>query len=217
MIKFETRSSDNPTNHDITQLQRKKFMTPVSFATVLKVLKSQRSRRHSRTSGWTGKAIRFADKTSGGEWFQMIVEVDDLLGGVLLPRHTHGRLELVPEGGLTPAEAAARLVHFGDRYWRDCDVCFEKIYALTCMEPTPVFLSAVSMNECEHSFQNIVFDGTKTIVIDGLHRLVSWALNRKNGLRMKAVPVFIAGHISCCFPSASRPRCGEIPPDVAGR
>ncbi|MBN2029594.1 hypothetical protein JW824_05060 [bacterium] len=72
--------------------------------------------------------------------------------------------------------------------------CFDKINALRDKKPTPIFLSAVSLKHCNRAYEQVIFDGTQLVVIDGLHRLVGWALHLNDDIEFGSVPVttFIA-------------------------
>ena len=110
-----------------------------------------------------------------GSWKLVLLSPDEVRS-VVLPWHLSegGEIMLVPQSGLTVAQAAEALRQTTGGYEQASPVCWRKISRMRTAPMTPVFLSTAAIDAEDYA-------GLKTraglIHLDGLHRLVSWELH----------------------------------------
>jgi Family of unknown function (DUF6309) len=110
-----------------------------------------------------------------GRWGKVVLNRSDVRS-IILPWHVSegGGIALVPQFGLTVAQAAAKLLPMTDRYAAESPVCWTKLLRACTAPLSAVFLSTKAIDVPDYE-QLQTAEGL--VHLDGLHRLVSWELN----------------------------------------
>jgi hypothetical protein len=125
---------------------------------------------------YTADQLRTADKEVGGRWTLATLSREDTLN-IMLPTHRHPAEnpdELIPKPGLTVSVAAGRVRELT----RETGLCWENIH----------FHKALDFSQ-NHVFLKFENGGLKHL--DGLHRLLAWAVFDKK----EEVLAYVAGVI----------------------
>ena len=153
---------------------------PVDFGDVVRAWSAARD--PGLGSGpWTLRMLQAADRQFGGQWLDLQVRADALLG-VVLPRHAgepcHGdRRELVPAGGLTVDAAAEGLRAWDEAARAESRECWRRLdYATT--EPFSRVILATGPLKDHPDYVDLP-PGPGMFHLDGFHRLLGWALARR--------------------------------------
>ncbi|MFJ2674117.1 DUF6309 family protein [Streptomyces sp. NPDC087525] len=157
-----------------------RVIAAVPFASVLDTFARAHplDRAHeANTNDEAEEHIRNAE-LSLGSWRRVLLDRDDLLR-VVLPWHLGegGERELIPQSGLTVAEAVVRLDAVtrpdaaGGAYARTNPVCARKLAGLAAAPFTPLFLSTRAVPGIDYAGL-VVREGL--IHLDGLHRALAW-------------------------------------------
>jgi hypothetical protein len=157
---------------------------------------------HPLAEGSNGPAfwnLEEANRQFEGRWVYRTLTPQETLGAVL-SHHDHWREEsevkLVPNSGLTVVEAVSRYRTLMN-YQGTNPLCWQTLEFVKLLR-NDVYLSTSPLNTPD--FQPLHrFSPNHLIVLDGLHRLISWRLDQEKGQPgLKEIPVhaFIAGEVS---------------------
>lgn len=164
------------------------------------------------TSPWSWRVLLQADQAARGQWYRVELEQWECLHRIVLPRHCHGQLQLVPPEGSTASEAAAFLLRHEAEYRRWNPDCYLKISQVGPRDPAPILLMNRGVAEVvkrqERCYEGLVCKPGRVVHLDGLHRLVAWAIGNvreESGLGLRRVTAYIAGLPPFEWLSAARP------------
>ncbi len=131
---------------------------------------------------WPLGALGVAN-TQFGEWTKVILSPEDL-GRIMLPHHHHG-VTLVSPSGASVSETLKRIDRldpFGE--------CYRRIQQFSGPQTSAIFLSVAPINDPRYGDYKGLIDLRHPGLthLDGLHRLIAWALENK-----RTVPAYVAG------------------------
>ncbi len=131
---------------------------------------------------WPLGALEVANTQFGG-WAKVILSPDDL-GNIMLPHHHHG-VTLVSPSGASVSETLKRL----DRLDPFSECC-RRIQQFSGPQTSAIFLSVAPINDSRYGdYKGLIDLRYRGLThLDGLHRLVAWALENK-----RTVPAYVAG------------------------
>ncbi len=175
----------------------------VDFSDVLKRF----DREHpinQETNEWARDRLKNANERFGGEWYSVQLSRREVLSGIeLVYHHDPGSgLVLIPEEGSTVSEAKDKFLKIRLDYSKKNSDCYEKIvkfgsrmfdYVFLCTAPLKGF-GVTEHEKLDHTEENLVH-------IDGLHRLVAWAVKGRLGwfrynVFSKKIYAFVAGDVN---------------------
>ncbi|ADH66896.1 DUF6309 family protein [Nocardiopsis dassonvillei] len=158
------------------------------------------------TNTYAESALTLATRQLGGRWHRVALDREDVLS-VLLPWHTgeYGERELVPPAGATVAETLGTLTDWGREYPASNPVCWGKLDWHTGAARAPLFLSSRAL---DHPFYERLERTDAVTHLDGLHRMLAWALADRLPSR-PLLEAYLAGPLPDLrdpdAPSAARP------------
>ena len=144
----------------------------VSFEKVLETYNKENPGRFGRAA--VGRRwIKKANKELGG-WIDMDLPVSEIQE-VLLSKHPHGGITLVPKEGLQAKEVVANLKQMGHRYAAECPQCYKRIVELsskTKQKLGSLYLSKAPIPTIR-DHKHLVHKHGQLVHLDGLHRMLS--------------------------------------------
>jgi len=153
----------------------------VEFTDVLNVFDQEHptddKSTETNTNSWARQNLSNANNKFQGKWVYVRLSRKDVLD-IMLPWHASegGAIELVPETevGLT-VDGAAMKVRLTDNYKSKSPKCWRKIQYFIDKGYSPVFLS-VGIPSNADEYRNMPEPEGRFIHLDGLHRLIAWAV-----------------------------------------
>jgi len=149
----------------------------VNFSEVLTQFRFYHSgnKEHEKnTNNYAEKSLIIANELLK-EWYKVSLKRKDILQ-VILPWHESegGKAKLIPKTGLTVAKTVEKLRALEDSYKQESPICWNKIFTMSKVSFTPIFLVTQAINTEEYKSLDIK---RGLIHLDGLHRMISWELN----------------------------------------
>lgn len=150
---------------------------PVPFDEVLACFREEHAvdRVHEfNTNGKTDRTLCALDARTRG-WWRAHLSADEVLD-VILPWHESegGQFKLVPPTGLSVAQAVERLRPAAARFAEDSPLCWAKLQRVRDLPLSTMFLATRPPLTVDYE-RLATREGQ--IHLDGLHRMVSWALH----------------------------------------
>ena len=179
-----------------------RILKKVNFSEVLQAFDKEHA-VNKGTNSWARERLGNANDYFGGEWYYIRLSRKEILSGVELIWHhdPSSGLKLIPETGLTVAKAKDKFLEIRQSYSRDNSDCYTKIIDFGDSAFNPIFLCTKPLKGfgiAEH--EKLLHIEGNLVHIDGLHRLVAWAVAGKiNWFRYsfsKKINAFVAGHVS---------------------
>ena len=145
---------------------------------------------------WTLKFIERAT-AQFGEWREVEIDAAAALE-IILPPHNGepckgDRLELVPAGGATVAEAARTLAAIQPHYERNNPTCWGRIAQAGVGPISTIILTAAPLDALE--YRSIQAEPDRLYHLDGFHRLIGWTMAGRLGPDVK-VRALLAGSLT---------------------
>lgn len=128
---------------------------------------------------WTKQMLQRAHEQCNGRWYEIGISLGAALR-VILPKHAgepcHGDTrELLPEGGLDLATAAAGIAAWDEAARAESRECWDRIRSAGTCPLSSVVLSTAPL--ADHPDYAMLPPGPALFHLDGLHRLLGWALS----------------------------------------
>jgi len=160
---------------------------------VLKTFDKYNKISEGNTNHWARELVTTANKKFNGQWHLAELTKEDALK-ILLPWHNHGeKVNLVPKTGMTVQAAANYFKKNATEYKKENPKCHAKIIMFSEKEITePLFLSTAPLTGCDKiEHEKLHYTDKSLVHLDGLHRLIAWAINDK--FSNSKIKVFICG------------------------
>jgi hypothetical protein len=154
-------------------------MMKVAYTAVLRCFDESHPINPDNTNGHARNMLALANEKFGGMWGFQTLGREDVLN-IFLPHHISegGAIGLIPPSGLTLREATDKLRKITIPAYQSANpVCWQKITYWMENYPSPIFLS---LGTVAHSdYENFAGHEGHLIHLDGLHRLLGWAIAGK--------------------------------------
>lgn len=177
-----------------------KIIDKANFLTVLSVF----DREHPTSEGtnsWARKMLENANHEFNGEWHQVQLSRKDILGILLVGHHDPmDGLVLIPEQGMSVRMVAKHWKDIKSIYQVKNKDCYAKITKFSEQPFSAIFLSVRPIKGYDvPEYENLEYKNNALVHLDGLHRLVAWAIagrfNRFRYFLGRKLNAFIAGPI----------------------
>lgn len=163
-------------------------MLVLSHSGIVAALARERDLK-SGSAPWTLKFIERAS-TQFREWREVEIDAATALE-IILPPHNGepckgDRLELVPSGGATVAEATNTLRAILANYEQNNPTCWGRIAEASAQQFSTLILTTGPLDADE--YKSITPEAGRLYHLDGFHRLIGWSLANRltTGTRVRA-------------------------------
>lgn len=173
-----------------------KFLKRVDTVAVLAALNADDPNDEFNGNSIAKLLINKADEKFAGEWQMVSLSSFEVLN-IFLPHHEHkGSMKLIPPEGMRVKDVISHWSEINEQYKNTNSSCHEKIVNLQQKPLSTIYLSAKPLDVFE-DYQKMSNTEGSLVHLDGLHRLVAWAIaGRFNDPGLEdALTAFVAGSV----------------------
>lgn len=148
----------------------------VNFKEVLEFFDEKHANHLCDTNEFSRTLLTKANGRFNDSWALVGLSRDQVLD-IILPHHISegGSVHLVPTTGSTVRAAVKKIEHTSpDAYQSASPNCWKKISYWMTADFSPVFLSTVPVDSVD--YEGLIDYNGHLVHLDGLHRLIAWAL-----------------------------------------
>ncbi len=156
-----------------------RVMLALSHGDIIAALARERDLK-TGSAPWT---LKFIERASAQfrEWREIEIDAADALA-IILPPHNGepckgDRLELVPSGGATVAEATNTLRAIRADYEQNNPTCWGRIAEASAQPFSTLILTRAPLDADE--YKSITPEAGQFYHLDGFHRLIGWSLAKR--------------------------------------